>query len=117
MADTPAPQGLIGDLADIEMVSGLAQDAPAVVHPFVTITATGMLADGTQVRLVGQLDVAQVRVHAMAYLEAAEGADHDAAFARFLLMQGLDMGAIAPMVSALRDFREPDESAVPDGSS
>jgi hypothetical protein len=74
------------DLANIEIRSGVNEDG----EPFCTVVATS--SDGRI--MLGQMTPDEVRQHGLGYLEAAEGADQDAAVLRVMrrLGQGGDLG-------------------------
>jgi len=94
-------KAIIGGLANIEMTSGVSEQHKG----FVTVRATGEYA-GEPVILLGQLTPDEMRAHALAYLEAAEAAESDAAvFAEMTEGLRLDPGAVGAFVAALRARR------------
>lgn len=88
----------IGDLETIEMTSGVNHDGVG----FVTIRAIG-----NQAVLIGQLTPAEVRQHALHYLEAAEAAEMDAmVFSELVRTIGVEPTKAAAFIVALRERRE-----------
>ncbi len=85
------------DLAGIYMTSGVNESGEA----FVTVAAHS--TDGSIV--VGQLDPAAVRRHALAYLEAAEAAEQDAAVLRVIRKLDLPDGLAGLVITELREGR------------
>lgn len=90
----------IGELSDIEMSSGVNDDHVGFVH----IRAIGTIA-GEPVVLIGQLDPATIRQHALAYLESAEAAEHDAALVRLLAELEMPDELIGHLIGNLRNQR------------
>ena len=91
-----------GDLVDVEVVSGTAQDPDGSFRGFVTIRATA--ADGSF--LTGQLDPAMLRKMAANFLAAAEAAVGDAVVMSVLVDRvGLDLHAAGFVVSQMRAAR------------
>lgn len=86
------------DLEGIFMTDGV-NDAG---EPFVTVSAHG--TDGTI--LVGQLSPAEVRQHALGYLEVAEAAEQDAAVLRVIRNLRIDDELAGLVVMELRKSRE-----------
>ena len=89
-----------GELDHIEMTSGVSLFTG---EPYVQIVAT---IDGKPAGH-GQLSPAEVRAHAMAYLEAAEAAEQDANFYKLMKEKlELDDAVIGHLLSDLRAMRE-----------
>jgi hypothetical protein len=91
-----------GDLADITMLSGVSVFTG---EGYVEVRALGKVGD-LVVELLGQLTPAEMRAHALAYLEAAEAAESDAlVFAELTDQPGLDVEHAAAFLVALRARR------------
>lgn len=86
------------DLAHIDIRSGVNEAGEA----FCTVVARN--ESGT-VMLMGQLSSDEVRRHALGYLEAAEGADQDAAVLRCVRKLDLPDQLAAAVIAELRDSR------------
>jgi len=86
------------DLGDIHIASGVNERGEG----FCTVTASSR--DG-RVILVGQLSPAEVRQHALAYLEAAEGAEQDAAALRVIRTLELPDELAGAIIIELRNSR------------
>jgi hypothetical protein len=90
--------GAVTDLTNIYLTSGVNEAA----EPFVTVSAHG--SNGTI--LVGQMTPAEVRAHALGYLEVAEAADQDAAVLAVVRDLGVDEAMAALIVNELRKRRD-----------
>lgn len=86
------------ELREIFMTSGVNEEGEG----FVTIAAHG--ADGTI--LVGQMPPAEIRKHALGYLETAEAADQDAAVLRIIRKLELPDQMAGLVITELRESRE-----------
>jgi hypothetical protein len=87
------------DLAHINMTSGVSVFTG---EPFVEVVAT----DESGNRMRGQLTPADVRAHAMAYLEAAEAAETDAFIVTWLKETvGLEEQQALRALAAFREMR------------
>jgi len=84
-------------LTGIFMTSGVNERGEG----FVTVSAHG---EGGVI-LVGQLSPDEIRQHAMAYLEAAEGAETDAAVLRLIRKMDLPEQLAAAIITELREGR------------
>jgi len=85
-------------LSNIYMTSGVNEKGEG----FVTVAAHG--DKGTI--LTGQLSPAEVRAHALAMLESAEGADQDAAVLRVVRKLDLPEQLAGAVITELRESRE-----------
>lgn len=90
-----------GDLGSIDVLSGVSETTG---EGYVQVTAHGRLDDDAVV-LLGQLSPAELRAHALVYLEAAEGAETDAAVWAELTEAGAPVEAVAALLGALRARR------------
>ncbi|WP_258904842.1 CREG family protein [Actinokineospora sp. UTMC 2448] len=92
------------DIVSLSMASGVSAFTG---EPFVNLMVN--FADGSR-KTAGQLTPQQTREHALALLEAAEAAVHDAAMARWMRSQGATQEVAGSAVAAIRAYREDQES-------
>lgn len=90
------------DLGEIFITSGVNERGEG----FCTVAAHAR--DGRTI-LLGQLSPDEVRRHALAYLEAAEAADQDAAVLRVVRRLELPDNLAGAVIVELRESRETDE--------
>lgn len=92
----------MGVLTNIFMTSGVNEEG----NGFVTIAAHGLIHEKDGIVLIGQLDPEEVRNHALAYLEAAEAAEQDAAVLRLIRKLDLPEEMAGLIITELRESRE-----------
>jgi hypothetical protein len=90
-------------LTDIGVTSGLARDGEGRYRGFITVTAEGENGDV----LTGQMNSAELRKMALAFLEVAESADQDCIVAT-MLYRDVGIGEVSALgfISAMREERD-----------
>lgn len=99
----------VTDLAEIHIESGVSM---FTYEGFISVRATGKNGQA----FYGQLSPAEARTHGLAFLEAAEAAEQDAAVFTATRKLGLADEVAGHVVSAIRTARSDPDDVTPGGN-